>query len=363
MGITIGKKKLNSGRVSLFLDYSFNGERKKEYLGLILESPSSTSVRKMNKEKIELALHIRAKRELETIEACYEIKRVSTPQKKVDFFQIFEEYIQTYARKDAKVVFASRGQLLAFTKGKALFVSQIDERFCQNFYDFLKNRLRGATPTGYFKKFRMCLEQCVDQKIITENPSRKVKMVHSEELIKNILNTDEIQELALTPCKNEEIKRAFLFACNSGLRWCDIYALQYKSIDFSNKLLRIIQQKVQGHSSKATLHLNLNATAILLLKPEENASPEEKVFRLPSYSYSLRVLRNWVKEAGVRKHITFHCGRHSFITNIIVNGANIRTAAALAGHSSIHHTEKYLHVIDELKQKAVDSLPELQMDL
>lgn len=57
--------------------------------------------------------------------------------------------------------------------------------------------------------------------------------------------------------------------------------------------------------------------------------------------------------------ILFHCARHSFITNIMANGANIKTAASLAGHSTTRHTEKYVHIIDELKQKAVDSLPDI----
>ena len=55
----------------------------------------------------------------------------------------------------------------------------------------------------------------------------------------------------------------------------------------------------------------------------------------------------------------FHSFRHSFITNIMANGANIKTAASLAGHSTTRHTEKYVHIIDELKQKAVDSLPDI----
>jgi len=57
--------------------------------------------------------------------------------------------------------------------------------------------------------------------------------------------------------------------------------------------------------------------------------------------------------------VLFHCARHSFITNIMANGANIKTAASLAGHSTTRHTEKYVHIIDELKQKAVDSLPDI----
>ena len=58
-------------------------------------------------------------------------------------------------------------------------------------------------------------------------------------------------------------------------------------------------------------------------------------------------------------YILFHDLRHSFITNIMANGANIKTAASLAGHSTTRHTEKYVHIIDELKQKAVDSLPDI----
>lgn len=50
------------------------------------------------------------------------------------------------------------------------------------------------------------------------------------------------------------------------------------------------------------------------------------------------------------------------MTNLLLNGANIKTASELAGHSTIRHTEKYIHIADELKRKAVDSLPTLELD-
>lgn len=149
-----------------------------------------------------------------------------------------------------------------------------------------------------------------------------------------------------------------MFSCYCGLRWCDVHQLQYKDIDFSSNRLTILQQKVQSHSKNAILHLNLNHTAIKLLQRHKGIN-EELVFGLPSYSYTPRILNKWVKRANIHKHITFHCARHSFITNIMANGANIKTAASLAGHSTTRHTEKYVHIIDELKQKAVDSLPDI----
>jgi len=46
----------------------------------------------------------------------------------------------------------------------------------------------------------------------------------------------------------------------------------------------------------------------------------------------------------------------SFAVNLLSNGANIKTVSDLLGHSSIVITEKYLHVIDSLKQDAIRSL-------
>ena len=60
--------------------------------------------------------------------------------------------------------------------------------------------------------------------------------------------------------------------------------------------------------------------------------------------------------------VLFHCARHTFITNLMASGANIKTAASLAGHSSTRHTEKYIHIIDTQKQQAVDNLPPLPFD-
>jgi hypothetical protein len=207
----------------------------------------------------------------------------------------------------------------------------------------------------------MCINKCVEKKLISHNPTNGIRLSQFDEVTKEILTLKEIQKLAVTSCPNNEVKRAFLFSCYCGLRWCDVYQLRYKDVDFPARRLTIIQQKVQTHSKSAILHLNLNHTALKLLQ-KCNGDREDLVFSLPSYSYTIRILRKWVIDANIRKHITFHCARHSFITNIMANGANIKTAASLAGHSTTRHTEKYVHIIDELKQKAVDSLPDLTIN-
>lgn len=370
MGITLGKKQLKKGRVSLYLDYCYNGMRRKEYLGIILDPPTSVENRSENKNKVLMARQIKAKKELEFLSAEYQLNHVeptfdrkllSNKERTPDFYALMEEFLETYQKKDKKMVQACISQLRAFTKKKKLPLTLITKEFCISFLEYLRDHLRGNTPTGYFKKFKMCLARCVEKKLIGSNPAEGIRMMQFDEVTKAILSIKEIQKLATTPCSNNEVKRAFLFSCFCGLRWCDIYQLRYKDIDFPSHRLTIVQQKVQSHSKSAILHLNLNHTAIKLLLKSQGRE-HDLVFALPSYSYTLRILGEWVKQARIHKHITFHCARHSFITNIMANGANIKTAASLAGHSTTRHTEKYVHIIDELKQKAVDSLPDIMVN-
>ena len=74
MGITLGKKQFNKGRVSLYLNYSYNGKRRKEYLGIILDAPTSAERRAENRNKALIARQIRAKKELESMIYFQQIK-------------------------------------------------------------------------------------------------------------------------------------------------------------------------------------------------------------------------------------------------------------------------------------------------
>ena len=85
------------------------------------------------------------------------------------------------------------------------------------------------------------------------------------------------------------------------------------------------------------------------------------IFNLPSYESCSKSAKRWAKRAGINKHISWHCARHSFAVNILNNGANIKTVASLLGHSGLKHTEKYTRAVDKLKSEAINSLPELNI--
>ena len=72
-----------------------------------------------------------------------------------------------------------------------------------------------------------------------------------------------------------------------------------------------------------------------LMGEPENGDKNQLIFPLPSHTMCLKALRHWIARAGIEKHITWHCVRHSFAVNQLNNGANIKTIASLLGHAGL----------------------------
>ena len=133
-------------------------------------------------------------------------------------------------------------------------------------------------------------------------------------------------------------------------------------MDYSNRLLKFEQAKTKGHSSASSVIIPLSDGLLGLIgTPTTDGDRNELIFPLPSHTMCLKALRHWTARAGIDKHITWHCARHSFAVNILNEGANIKTVASLLGHSGLVHTQKYTRAVDELKEKAINSLNALDL--
>ena len=162
----------------------------------------------------------------------------------------------------------------------------------------------------------------------------------------------------------------FSFFCG-GLRVSDLISLKWGEVDMENKMVKHYQ--VKNHSRKSvllTIPMADGAVEILerwkgrnenyvfgMLDDEFDLNDEErfqeiKQSRTRTINQSLAVLGEKIK-LPFKLHI--HCSRHSFGTNGLNNGCDIKSISTLMGHSSVLTTEKvYASVLPETLQKTVE---------
>lgn len=345
MGIVIRKKQLKDNSERLYFDICYDGERHYEFLKIKLDKAKTVEEKKANRLKMEVAKQIKAERELQLIKKEYKIK---DPIKSTDFIKYFDSYIENLVVKDKRTYKAVLKKLKEFTNGKNLKTGQIDEIFLQRFRGSLDSSLHGSSPYNYFKKLKKVIKEATKAGLFKENPCIGVNTKKGTMKIKETLSPDEITKLAKTPWKNDQVKMAFLFSCLTGLRFCDIKNLEWKNV--RDNSIVITQLK-----TKFPLIIPLNKSSKKILKKMKSIN--EKIFNLPSHTGCLKSLRLWVETANIEKHITWHCARHSFGTNLILKGVDVFTVSKLLGHRSLKNTIIYLRESEELKRKAVNKFP------
>lgn len=373
--VTLREKELSNGNVSLYLDLYRDGMRKYEFLKLYLNKKARTPVeREQNRKTLILAEEIRTKREMELNTGAFGLKEETG--RDVDFLEYFQAYNEQYTKKDYRLMTGALQRFKDFLQAKyknkyknGIKFSQLNKDMMLAFVEYLQSRSVGEGASDYYQHFKRVIKYAIEHDVIYKNPCTGVICrVDREILRKDVLSLEEVKQLINTTYEgqNPEIRRAFIFCLYTGLRFCDVIELKYNNVDYSNKLLKFEQAKTKGHSANSGVVIPLNTGLLSLIgemPKDRNGEPlkDAFIFHLPSHTMCLKALRRWTARAGIEKHITWHCARHSFAVNILNNGANIKTVASLLGHSGLKHTEKYTRAVDALKEAAINSLPELEL--
>ncbi len=347
--------------------YHIKHERKKENLNLYLVKNPKGFEKDRNKKILDKAIEIRFEREQELKEGKlgYRLKA-----KEINFFDFIQAYYDEYTKGDKRMIKAAQKRFADFIAleyplyKNNISPEKITPEMMEKFVEYLQSISKGEGALTHWKRWKKIVKAAVKKDILRKNPCEDIVCKADEEALKkDILSIEEMQQLINTTYhgQNPETRRAFIFTLYTGIRFCDIKELKFSNVDYSNKVLTFNQKKTQGHSSKSYVSIPLNDGLLSLIGTASTDNPDEKIFKLPSQEMCLKALRHWTAKAGITKHITWHCGRHSFAVNILNNGANIKTVASLLGHSSIQHTEKYTRAVDSLKQAAINSLPELKL--
>ncbi len=352
MKVKLKTRKLKEGRKSFYLDYSVNGIRQRDFLKIYTVPGDSN-----NREATRLADVIRANRELELYGNEHSI--ISPNKRKVDFLLYFAQFVNDYKKEDKRIFQASLHKFIEYSsetlKVSSLAFKTINKSMCEGYRDHLSHEVKLATETvhNYYARFKRVLNRAVDEGFLRVNSAISVKVRRpGSDLKKEVLTEEEITKLEGVKCGNDEVKRAFLFACYSGIGESEVKNL--KAGHLRNGRLQIVRKKLEKKDIEIDIPLHEKAEQFL---PNDWRNTKGNLFKLPSSTSVSKNLRTWMKKAKIDKHITFYCARHTFAVRILMHTSNVYAVKEALGHTSLSHTIKYLNHVSDVKDDAVLSLP------
>jgi site-specific recombinase XerD len=279
-------------------------------------------------------------------------------------------------------------EFLEIEKNRSAKTAENYNRYLSRFLDFAKISRPSEISEDLIRKFRLYLNRLRDEsgkplKKITQNyhviairaflkylakrdieavAAEKVELGKQEEREVTFLEPQELERFLKSP-EGADLSslrdRAILETLfSTGLRVSELCSLNRDSID-----LKRGEFSVKGKGSKIrVVFLSDTAKAALASYGEKRADADQALFirvpkgetfekfdelRLTPRSVQ-RIIRHYAIKSGiVGKKITPHTLRHSFATDLLRNGADIRSVQALLGHSSVTTTQIYTHVTDK----------------
>ncbi len=366
--VTLRTRPIKNGmQLSFYLDY-YPGYRdeesmktiRHESLGIyIYAKPKNQREKLYNETMTEKAEAVRCSRFESIVNERY------------DFFDrnklrgSFLEYFQKKADKKNQKWQNVCKYFSKFVNGKCTF-EEINVDLCNKFMEFLlearqlthpTQKLHPNTISGYWSTFRAVLHTAYREHKIKENPNGYLERIDTIPTDKEHLSQPELIKLAETDCNEPELKKAFLFSCLTGLRKSDIRNLTWQKIQpYGNGGMYIT---VRMQKTKQLINNPVSTEALELIGfYEENADrqPTDKVFPGLKEKMFQAPLKNWMKAAGITKHISFHCARHTFGSLQADAGTSIYAIQRMLGHKNVETTQIYANMSDESKRESVNRI-------
>jgi|LSQX01.3.fsa_nt_gb site-specific recombinase XerD len=217
------------------------------------------------------------------------------------------------------------------------------------------------TQNYYLIAIRAFLKYLARQGIKSLSPER-IELAKVPERSLDLITEEELQRLLEAPKGNDLASlrdRAILeLLFSTGLRVSELCSLT-RDIDLSTDELSIIGKGrrvrvvfISDHSKKILKDYLAKRTDLddaLFIQLSKNGKSQKA--RGQSLALSKRSVERIVKQsaikAGISKRVTPHTIRHCFATDLLSNGADLRSVQALLGHANIGTTQIYTHVTDK----------------
>lgn len=260
------------------------------------------------------------------------------------------EYLEIEKNRSPKTVENYHRYLRRFLDWAKIDQSQeITEKLVRKWRVYLnRQNLKQNTQQYYIIGLRGFL-RFLSKQDVKSLPPEKVELGKQKKPEVTFLEKEELKRLLKAP-DNLRDKAILEVLFSTGLRVSELVGLDREQIDFKRG-----EFSVRGKGDKIRLvFLSETAKEALSLYLAEREDPNLALFvnqqdnsRLTSRSVQ-RIVKKWAAKAGiVTKEVTPHVIRHSFGTDLLRSGADLRSIQKMLGHSSVTTTQIYTHVTDQ----------------
>lgn len=209
---------------------------------------------------------------------------------------------------------------------------------------------------------RRDVETLAPEKIeLARQGSRDVSFLDAEDLERLLRAPDLSDAPEIVKARDKAILELFF---STGLRVSELAALRRDLFNAEREELT-----VRGKGDKARLvfvspasrtaiahYLSLRKDELphLFIRHDRGRAGAKEIGPLTPRSME-RMVRNYAIAAGITKHVSPHTLRHSFATDLLMNGADLRSVQSLLGHSSITTTQIYTHITNQQLKDVFDA--------
>jgi len=223
-----------------------------------------------------------------------------------------------------------------------------------------KDEIQKSTQNYHLIALRSFLKYCAKNNIPAMTAD-KIELARTHRAQVTFLNQDELQRLFAEP-KLDTLPglrdRAILeLLFSSGLRVSELVGLDKDHINLKRREFTvrgkgqkdrpIFISDTSAHWLEQYIDKRQDTSRPLFVRysGRKTVDTSGNYHRLTARSIQ-RMVSRYALLAGITKHVSPHTLRHSFATDLLMNGADLRSVQALLGHSNISTTQIYTHVTD-----------------
>ena len=267
----------------------------------------------------------------------------------------FLEYLK-YERRLSVNTIDSYGENLLFVSkylNKDLINATRNDikNFFDNFDGDVKTKAHYLTVLNSFYKYLLFMGKC------SINPCDGIKHPKLSKKLPEYLTSEEINKLfdiRLTKPIDYRNKAMLEVLYATGTRISELINLELNQIDFDECIIRVTGKgkkdriiPIGDTAMDALKNYILNYRIFLVKTNDNNYVFLNKNGSKISRQGFFKILKGLAFDAGIKKDISPHTIRHSFATNLLNNGADLRIIQELLGHENLQTTEIYSHLTNK----------------